>query len=141
MSSYIIEECTKEDLKVIDDGLVAYNASQVPFIQADPFKEINKVIKDDSGEVIAGIVGILYCWNCLAVHMIWVKEEYRNKGLASRLLSEVERIAKEDGGYIAHLDTFSFQAKDFYIKKGYEVCGVIEDNPKGHTHYFMKKNI
>jgi hypothetical protein len=38
-----------------------------------------------------------------------------------------------------HLDTFDFQAKDFYVKHGYEVFGVLEDCPEGHVRYFMKK--
>ena len=33
----------------------------------------------------------------------------------------------------------NFQAKDFYIKHGYEVFGVLDDCPKGHKRYYMKK--
>ena len=37
------------------------------------------------------------------------------------LLNKVESEAKAIGATLAHLDTFDFQAKDFYIKHGYEV--------------------
>ena len=40
---------------------------------------------------------------------------------------------------LIHLDTFDFQAKDFYLKHGYEVFGVLDDCPKGHKRYYMKK--
>lgn len=29
--------------------------------------------------------------------------------------------------------------KDFYIKHGYEVFGVLDDCPKGHKRYFFNK--
>ena len=52
---------------------------------------------------------------------------------------KVEEIAKERSANLVHLDTFDFQAKDFYLKHGYEVFGVLEDCPKGHKRYYMKK--
>ena len=46
---------------------------------------------------------------------------------------------KKLGATLAHLDTFDFQAKDFYLKHGYEVFGILDDCPKGHKRYYMKK--
>ena len=31
--------------------------------------------------------------------------------------------------------------KDFYIKQGYEILGVLDDCPLDHKGYYMKKNI
>lgn len=39
------------------------------------------------------------------------------------------------------LDTFDFQAKNFYIKQGYEIFGILDNCPEGHKRYYMKKNI
>ncbi|WP_330656258.1 GNAT family N-acetyltransferase [Alkaliphilus flagellatus] len=72
---------------------------------------------------------------------LWVKEEHRSKGLGSQLLGEIEKTAKEYSCHIVHLDTFDFQAKDFYIKQGYDIYGVLDDCPQGHKRYYMKKNI
>ena len=63
----------------------------------------------------------------------------RGEGLGTLLLEEVERVAKENGSHLIHLDTFDFQAKDFYLNHGYSVFGELEDCPKGHTRYFMSK--
>ncbi|WP_202127900.1 hypothetical protein [Clostridium sp. C2-6-12] len=40
---------------------------------------------------------------------------------------------------LLHLDTFDFQAKDFYLKHGYEVFGVLDDCPMEHKRYYMKR--
>lgn len=57
----------------------------------------------------------------------------------SELLGEIEKIAKDYGCHIVHLDTFDFQAKDFYIKQEYDIHGVLDDCPQGHKRYHMKK--
>jgi GNAT superfamily N-acetyltransferase len=141
MTDYIIQEGTKEECQNIVDGIVAYNASQVPLTQDPSFIPINRVIKGADGDVIAGILSLLYCWNCLYVDILWVKEGHRKEGYGSALLNEVEKIATENGCYLVHLDTFDFQAKEFYLKHGYEVFGVLEDCPMGHTRYYLKKKI
>lgn len=140
-ATYIIEESSSEECDLVDSGIVEYNLSKVTFIQEQPFISINRVIKDVNGEVLAGINSILYCWNCLYVDVLWVKEEYRKEGYGSSLLNEVEKIAKEKGCNLVHLDTFDFQAKDFYLKHEYEVFGVLDDCPIDHKRYYMKKNI
>ncbi|WDV46539.1 GNAT family N-acetyltransferase [Clostridiaceae bacterium M8S5] len=141
MRSYVTEESTREDNMVVNNGIVKYNLSKVPFTQEPYFISINRVIKGANGEVLAGVNSLLYCWNCLAIDVLWVKEECRKEGYGSVLLNEVEKIAKEKGCKLIHLDTFDFQAKDFYLKHGYEVFGVLDDCPIGHKRYYMKKNI
>lgn len=141
MTNYVIEQSTKEEYNMVDNGIVEYNLSKVPFTQEPSFIPINRVVKGLNGEVLAGINSVLYGWDCLYVDVLWVKEEYRKEGYGSILLNEVEKIAKEKGCNLIHLDTFDFQAKDFYIKHGYEVFGVLDDCPIEHKRYYMKKNI
>ncbi|GKU25216.1 GNAT family N-acetyltransferase [Clostridium folliculivorans] len=141
MADYVIEESTREQCGLVDDGIVEYNNSKVVFTQEPSFIPINRVIKASNGEVMAGINSVLYCWNCLYVDVLWVKAEYRKEGYGSVLLKEVENIAKEKGCKLSHLDTFDFQAKDFYLKHGYEVFGVLDDCPVEHKRYYLKKNL
>lgn len=141
MKNYVIEESTREEYGLVDDGIVEYNLSKVPFTQEPSFISINRVIKGSNGDMLAGLNSILYCWNCLYIDVLWVRDEFRKEGYGSALLNEVEKIVKEKGCKLIHLDTFDFQAKDFYLKHGYEVFGVLDDCPMEHKRYFMKKNI
>ena len=61
--------------------------------------------------------------------------------MGEKLLKEVEKIAINQGCELIHLDTFDFQAKDFYLKYGYEIFGVLEDCPEGHCRYYLKKKV
>ncbi|MDH6374056.1 hypothetical protein M2444_005900 [Paenibacillus sp. PastF-3] len=40
-----------------------------------------------------------------------------------------------------NLDTFSFQAPEFYKKYGYKVIATIEDAPLGSKHFYYKKDL
>ena len=138
---YIIDNCKDGDADYIIDRLVEYNLAKVPAKQKFLFETLDKKITDDNGRIIAGCVARMYCWNVTYIDTLWVDETYRGKGLGSQLLTEVERTAKENGCYLIHLDTFDFQAKEFYKKQGYEVFGILEDCPKEHCRYYLMKKI
>jgi len=131
---------TDEEALLITNRIVAFNNSNVPFTQeSEPIIQ-NYVIKDGN-KIIAGINAFVYHWGILYVDMLFVNEEYRGQDLGIELLNKVESEAKAIGATLVHLDTFDFQAKDFYLKAGYEVFGVLEDCPKGHKRYYLSKKL
>ena len=132
---------TEGDDEFIEDKLVEYNLSMVPATQDELFESVSKKIVDEKSNTIAGCLAIMYCWNVMAIDILWVDEQYRGQGLGSILLGEVEREAMEKGCHLVHLDTFDFQAKEFYEKNGYSVFGTLEDCPKGHIRYYLKKSL
>jgi ribosomal protein S18 acetylase RimI-like enzyme len=73
--------------------------------------------------------------------MLWVDEKHRNKGLGTQLLLKAEVLAGKRGCKYVHLDTFSFQAPEFYRKLGYKRFGALKPFPKGSTRYFLYKKI
>ncbi|OOM77862.1 GNAT family N-acetyltransferase [Clostridium sp. BL-8] len=141
MKGYIIKESSNDEAELIIDNLVSYNLSKVPNIQKEPFIFINRIIKNSEGKIIAGINSKMYCWNCLYIDSLWVDVDYRKFGFGTKLLNEVEEASRKRGCRLIHLDTFDFQAMDFYIKQGYEIFGVLENCPKNHRRYYMKKDI
>lgn len=141
MKEGVMERSTGEDMMLIDEGIMAYNKGKVPFTQEPAFIPVNRVIRNEEGEIIAGVNSMIYCWRVLAIDVLWVKEAYRKMGYGTRLLQELEKVAKEEKCSMIHLDTFDFQAKGFYEKNGFEVFGTLENCPPGHARYYMKKEI
>ncbi len=139
MDKYVIKESNNDEAELVIDKLVNYNLSKVPNTQEELFMWINRVIKNNNNEIIAGINSKMYCWNCLYIDSLYVDDKYRNNGLGRKLLEEIEIIAKEKGCKLIHLDTFDFQAKDFYLKQGYEIFGILDECPENHKRYYMKK--
>lgn len=130
-----------EEADYIENMLLKHNNDVKAFDQENIFETINKCIKDEEGNLLGGILAYSVMWKILYIDTLWVRKDYRNKGCGTFLLKEVEEEAKKRGCYIAHLDSFDFQGKDFYLKNGYEVFGVLEDCPKGHSEYFLSKRL
>jgi hypothetical protein len=40
------------------------------------------------------------------------------------------------GSSLAHLETYDFQAKDFYLKNGYSVFASLQANPDAPIRYY-----
>lgn len=140
MREYIIEESTKEDEELVWKGIIKHNSEVITLKGSVPEIPVNRVMKDDEGNVIGGINCILnYCWNTMYIDMLWVDQTYRKRGYASKLLNEIETIAIKEECTLIHLETMDFQAKDFYIKNGYETFGELDDVPYGHRRYYMRK--
>ncbi|WP_328682679.1 GNAT family N-acetyltransferase [Streptomyces sp. NBC_01261] len=96
---------------------------------------------DGTGELAGGLVG--HTWaDWLHVTYLWVDGRHRGTGLGSRLLAEAERVAHDERGCgAARLETWNFQAPEFYKKQGYEVVCVIPDYPPGLTEYTLTKRL
>jgi ribosomal protein S18 acetylase RimI-like enzyme len=118
--------------------LTAYNEAQAG---PEDFRFLILLLRHpDTGEVIGGLWGrTLYGW--LYIHLLVVPEELRRRGLGTRLMRLAENEALARGCRGALLDTFSFQARPFYERLGYQVYATIEDYPPGHRCYSMKKSL
>jgi GNAT superfamily N-acetyltransferase len=139
--TWAISQSTHEEARQLRDRLVAFNRLQVPFTQDPGQVELNLHIKDRQQRIIAGINAVIYCWQVLYVDVLFVEEGQRRNRLGTILLREAESRAMAMGARLAHLDTFDFQARDFYLKNGYQVYGVLEDCPEGHRRYHLKKHL
>jgi GNAT superfamily N-acetyltransferase len=121
----------------ISDGLEDFNESVAP---CDNLRQLWVVARDEKGTVIGGLQGVtLFGW--LYIGVLWVHEAARRKGLGAQLLSGAEAEARARGVLQVYLDTFSFQAPEFYRKQGYREFGRLSDFPPGHQRIFMTKSL
>ncbi len=124
-----------EDRRLIEAGLTQH---ALPITGIPGFRPIAVLARDRAHTLVAGAVGTLN-WNWLHVGLLWVSEPCRHTGLGSRLMSEIERVAADRGCTHAHLDTFSYQARPFYERRGYHVFGVLDNYPPGQHRFFTQK--
>jgi len=123
-----------EALKV---GLTEYNESYTGSV----FKEkVSSFVKNESGVIVGGILGEIN-WNWMHIQGLWIDESIRKGGWGSKLLSRMEEYALSQNTVNIRLETTTFQALGFYAKAGYSVFGELADMPKGHTSYFLQKQL
>ena len=91
-------------------------------------------------EWMGGLTG--YIWGgWLHLNFVWVMEALRRQGYGSQLMDAAEAFAAERGAFAATLETHSFQAPEFYAKRGYAIFGQLDDYPPGHTKLFLRKRL
>lgn len=131
------ESPTRDDVAALSAGLTRHAAS----ILARPgFQPIAVFARDPAGQLIGGIYALLN-WNWLDVSLLWVAEAHRGRGLGSKLLLELETAARDRGCRRAHVDTFSYQARDFYERHGYQIFACLPDYPPGHERIYLEKRL
>jgi GNAT superfamily N-acetyltransferase len=133
----IEESPTVADHEALIHGLNEHAARHTP---RPGFRPLAAFLRDDRGALIGGAYGYVN-WNWLFINLVWVSESVRGGGHGRRVILALEQAARERGCTHAHLDTFSFQARPFYEKLGYEVFSTLEDYPPGHRRFFMKKTL
>ena len=131
------EEPQDADVTVIGQGVRRYNEQQAG---ANGYRRLCFFLHAPDGTVVGGLLGATY-WNWFYIDLLWVTDDLRGQGHGLRLLTRAELEARQRGARCAYLDTFSFQAPDFYKKQGYEVFGELCDFPEGHRRYFLRKQL
>ncbi len=137
----IITEASSENLKQLDDAITDYNIIAAKELPKAVIQRLDFTAQDSDGKLMGGIQAMVVNWGILQVDLLFVFEKYRKLGIGAQLLDYVEDRARKSGCYISHLDTFDFQAKDFYLKHGYEIFGVLENVPKDHHRYYLRKKL
>lgn len=122
---------------VIGGGIHHYNIEKAGDGNGKP---VCFVLRDENQEVVGGVVGETH-WEWLYINLMFVREDLRGQGHGQRLLTLAEEEGRKQGAKRAYLDTFSFQAPDFYKDHGYAVFGELTDFPAGHSRYYLVKSL
>lgn len=124
-----------ERLQILEP-LKAYNAAKAGDGLSEKFAFF--VRGETTGEVIGGLHGrVLYRW-CF-IELLVVPEQVRGQRIGSQLVEMAEDFARERNCVGVWLDTFDFQAPEFYRKHGYASFGQLDDYPPGHQRLFFQK--
>ena len=141
MTKAILTPATPSDNTAIQEGITEYNIQIIPALPRAEIHKLDFVLKNGQGALLGGINAEYVNWGILFISLLFVEERYRSHGYGSKLLEYVEKLAREKGCYLAHTDTLEFQAKDFYLKHGYEIFGTLNDCPRGYKRYYLKKTL
>lgn len=130
-------EPRSEDVLVLSQGLSAHS---LPHTEVPGFQPIAVFLRDEQDRIVGGVWGYVN-WNWLFLGLVWLSDSLRGRGCGRELIEKIENEALARGCQFSHLDTFSYQARPFYEKLGYEVFAVLDNYPPGHQRFFMKKTL
>ena len=131
----ILENTESQKSQIIGDLIRTYNRSKREVAESEP---LNLYIEDEHGEIMAGLVAETF-GNWLEIEYLFVKEDLRGQGIGSQLLQRAESEAKMRNCRFAFVNTYQFQAPDFYKRHGYKEVLRLQDYPyTGQRHYYQK---
>lgn len=124
-------------------NLHKYNQENCEYIRNNSTeKSNNKTVYNiavyDNDILIGGFTG----WSKLGwyyLDQLWIEKSYRKHKIGSKLMEEISSFAISNNCVGIITETWSFQAKDFYIKNGFEIYASLDNFPPGATVYFLKK--
>lgn len=140
MNIKVADTIEQKSYDKISELLFEFNLSKTKDIQNEINKPIEIIIRDDQNEIIGGLYG-RSIWGTLEINKCVVIPQNRNEGIGRKLIIEAENEAKNRNCRFVSLNTFSFQAPEFYEKLGFEKIGTETDFPKGFEKYYYRKKI
>lgn len=106
---------SEKDTKRIYEGLVEFN---IPIFGDMLIENFGCFIRDDKFEIIGGITGYI-AGKIAMVKYVWVDKSIRGQGYGHKLFTVLENTLKQKQIDEMHLDTYTFQAPEFYTKLGF----------------------
>ncbi|NTU57062.1 MAG: GNAT family N-acetyltransferase [Anaerolineales bacterium] len=123
--------------EAVGGGIHHYNVQQAGDPQGG---QVCFILYSPENEIAGGLIGETH-WGWFYINLLIVKEELRGRGYGHQLLTMAEKEARKMGAKNAYLDTFTFQAPEFYEKHGYHVFGELKDFPPGHARCYYTKQL
>lgn len=124
------------DDRILRNGVLEFNQKIIGEIPS----EYSVFAKNRGNEIIGGAKVYVHSQS-IYIDILWVAEEHRQKSIGTKILSKVENEALKRNIPCSTVDTFDFQAEDFYLKNGYLRIGVIPKFIEGHDRIFLKKEL
>ena len=101
---------------------------------------LNLYLEDEKGNLMAGLVAETF-GNWLEIEYLFVTEELRGQGIGSKLLQQAENEAKNRNCRFAFVNTYQFQAPDFYKGHGYKEVFTLQDYPYTGKRFYYQKDL
>ncbi|APA71316.1 GNAT family N-acetyltransferase [Janthinobacterium sp. 1_2014MBL_MicDiv] len=141
MPSYTISVSAAIDAEVeqvILDGLNAYNDAITGYSDR---QALSVVVRDrETRQVLGGAMGRTSL-GLLFLDLFYLPAALRGLGLGSQVLAQFEAEGRRRGCASAVLYTISFQAPEFYERRGWRTFGEISCSPEGTSRVFMSKTL
>ncbi len=126
-----------EDIQILNDGIMEQAKQKKGMKQLNFFAFF---IRNENGEIIGGCSGD-NMYGGLYVGQLWMAEELRGKGYGTQLMQKAEALAKESKCNFIAVNTFDWEALDFYKKLGFYVEFKRKGFDKNSVFYFLRKDL
>jgi ribosomal protein S18 acetylase RimI-like enzyme len=126
-----------EDIQLLNDG-ISDEAKQKKGMQPLGFYAF--FVRDQNEKIVGGC-NTCHLYGCLYIDQLWLNISLRGKGYGKQLMQKAENLAKEIGCHFMAVNTFDWEALDFYKKLGFYVEFERKGFDKNSVFYFLRKEL
>ena len=125
-----------EETQLLGNGIMAYAKQKMEF---DPINFFAFFIRDDNNEIRGGCNGC-NLYGCLYIDQLWIEESLRSKGYGTSLMETAEKWGIANGCTFSAVNTMSWEALEFYKKRGFYIEFERRGFLKDSIFYFLRKD-
>jgi len=125
-----------DDVQALNNGIAEHTQQKMEMKPLDFFAFF---IRDNNEKIVGGCAGD-NMYGCLYVGQLWVTEQLRGKGYGTKLMKQAENLAKTSECNFMAVNTFDWEALDFYKKLGFYVEFERHGFLKESIFYFLRKD-
>ena len=125
------------DIQLLNDGIIEQHKLKMDMKPLDFFAFF---IRDENGNIVGGCAGD-NMYGGLFVGQLWVAEQLRGKGYGTQLMQKAENFAKETSCNFITVNTFHWEALQFYKKLGFYVEFERKGYDKNSIFCFLRKDL
>lgn len=138
MKIELIEAPSETDVAALYEGLHAFNLQQIPNLNEI---SLGLFIRNNNEEIVGGAVAVILP-SVMQIKYLWLAEGIRGQGIGKDLMQRLENEASARGLQSIALETYTFQAPEFYTKLGFNEVGRYINHPSsGFDKVFYQKNL
>jgi len=131
------ENPNPKDIQFLNDGIGENTKQKRDMV---PIGFFGFFIRDEQNAIVGGCTGD-NMYGCLYVGQLWIREDLRSQGYGTQLMQEAEKLAVKTGCSFMAVNTFDWEALDFYKKLGFVVEFERKGFHKNSVFYFLRKNL
>lgn len=138
MNIELIETPSETDVARIYEGLHAFNLQHIPNLNEI---SLGLFIRNNNEEIVGGAVAVILP-SVMQIKYLWLAEDIRGQGIGKDLMQRLENEARIRGLQSIALETYTFQASEFYTKLGFNEVGRYINHPSsGIDKVFYQKGL
>lgn len=136
MKIELIETPSTTDVAALYDGLHAFNLQHIPNLNEI---SLGLFIRNNNEEIVGGAVAVILP-SIMQIKYLWLAESIRDQGIGKNIMQRLENEARARGLQSIALETYTFQAPEFYEKLGFNEVGRYINHPSsGIDKVFYQK--
>ncbi|RAP35476.1 hypothetical protein B1207_12320 [Legionella quinlivanii] len=129
-------EPSEQNNGILRRGIIDFNVAHL----GEKAHNCSVFARDENENIIGGATLWVHS-DAAYIDILWIEEAFRQQRIGSAIMKVVDDYARKQKLSALFVDTFDFQALDFYLKQGFQLVAEIKAYLLKHDRYYLRKDL